>query len=90
MTYSEVCAELLALGGTEVAPGTFVMPTADLHLIAEQDYTVAGVTYDGAVTAQAWSGPNYVTTFYVIGRSQVSGMLSSLSAEAVELAGATE
>lgn len=89
MTYAEVCAEIIALGGTEIAPGIFVMPTPELHLIAEQDYTVNGVTYEGAVTAQAWQDTNYVATFYVIGRWQVAGMLPALSAEAVALAGGT-
>ena len=89
MTYAEVCAEIGALGGTEIAPGTYVMPTPELHLVAEQDYTVRGVTYEGAVTAQAWQGDNYVATFYVIGRWQVAGMLSDLSAEAVALANGT-
>jgi len=89
MTYADICAEIIALGGTEVAPGVFVMPTPELHLIAEQDYAVRGVTYEGAVTAQAWQGDNYVTTFYVIGRWQVATMLPALSAEAVALAGGT-
>lgn len=90
MTYAEVCAEILALGGVEVAPGVFVMPTPELRLTAEQDYTVRGVTYAGPVVAQAWTlDDNYVATFYVIGREQVAGMLPTLSAEAVALAGGT-
>ncbi len=91
MTYAEVCAELLALGGTEIAPGVFVMPTPELRLIAEQDYEVRGVTYEGPVNAQAWTrDDNYVATFYVIGRAQVATMLPALSAEAVALAGGTQ
>lgn len=89
MTYDEACAEIVALGGTEIGPGTYVMPTPELHLIAEQDYTVRGVTYEGAVTAQAWQGENYAATFYVIGRTQVAGMLPDLSAQAVAIAGGT-
>ena len=90
MTYADICVELLALGGTEIAPGIFVMPTPELRLIAEQDYTVRGVTYEGPVTAQAWTrDDNYVATFYVIGRTQVAGMLPALSAEAVALANGT-
>lgn len=90
MTYADICAELLALGGTEIAPGVFVMPTPELRLVAEQDYTVNGVTYEGPVIAQSWTrDDNYVATFYVIGRWQVAGMLPALSAEAVALAGGT-
>ena len=89
MTYAEVCVEILALGGVEIAPGVFVMPTPELRLTAEQDYTVNGVTYEGAVTAQAWQDTNYVATFYVIGRWQVASMLPALSAEAVAIAGGT-
>ena len=89
MTYAEVCVEILALGGVEIAPGVFVMPTPELRLTAEQDYTVNGVTYEGAVTAQAWQDTNYVATFYVIGRWQVATMLPALSAEAVAIAGGT-
>lgn len=89
MTYAEVCAEIVALGGTEIAPGTYVMPTPELHLVAEQDYTVRGVTYEGPVLAQAWQGDNYIGIFYSIGRWQVAGMLPTLSAEAVTLAGGT-
>ena len=90
MTYAEVCAERLALGGVEIAPGVFVKPTPELRLTAEQDYTVNGVTYEGAVTAQAWTrDDNYVATFYVLGRWQVAGMLPALSDEAVALAGGT-
>jgi hypothetical protein len=90
MTYADVCAELLALGGVEIAPGVFVMPTPELRLTAEQDYTVRDVTYAGAVVAQAWTrDDNYVATFYVVSREQVAGMLPALSAEAAALAGGT-
>lgn len=90
MTYAEICAELLALGGTEIAPSVFVMPTPELRLTAEQDYAVNSVTYEGPVVAQAWTrDDNCVATFYVIGRWQVASMLSDLSAEAVALAGGT-
>ena len=89
MTYDEVCAEIVALGGTEVAPGVYVMPTPELHLLPEQDYTVRGVTYEGTVVAQAWAGSNYAGTMTMVGREQVAPMLPELSAIAVEFAGGT-
>lgn len=87
MTYAEVCAELVALGGTEVEPGVYVMPTPELHLLPEQDYTVHGVAYEGTVLAQAWSGANYAGTMTMVGRAQVAPMLAELSATALAFVG---
>jgi hypothetical protein len=65
------------------------MPTPELHLIPEQDYTVRGVTYEGTVLVQAWQGVTYAGTMTMVGRAQVAPMLPELSALAVAIAGGT-
>lgn len=83
MTYAEICAELITLGGSENTPGAFVMPTPELLLIPQEDYTVRGVSYEGAVVAEARTiAGEYVTTFANVGRGQVASMLADLSAQA--------
>ena len=91
MTYTQVCAKIVSLGGTETPSNqpdsrAYIMPAACLRLVALKD--VAG----GGVLAEAWALSDdgsryYVTTFYCCGRDEVEPKLPSLTAQAQAITG---
>lgn len=93
MTYDEVCAEIVALGGVEepsniAGTRAFVMPAPCLHLVALPDAD------GGGVLAQAWSldcfGERVIAaTFACVARDQVAPVLPALTAQAQTITGET-
>lgn len=91
MTYTQVCAKIVSLGGVETPSNlpdsqAYIMPSACLHLVALKD--VAG----GGVLAEAWALDDmgerfYVTTFYACGRDEVEAKLPALTAQAQSITG---
>jgi len=91
MTYDEVCAEIIGLGGVEIPSNlpdsrAFVMSAPCLRLVALPDASGA------SVLAEAWSLTDdgeriYATTFYAVDRDQVAPMLPTLTAQAKNITG---
>jgi hypothetical protein len=91
MTYTQVCAKIVSLGGVETPSNlhdsqAYIMPSACLHLVALKD--AAG----GGVLAEAWALDDmserfYVTTFYACGRDEVEAKLPSFTAQAQSITG---